>query len=77
MGPKGHITSSTGAERSRVKGHICYVVSLVNLLFVSAETRGIEIEVEEVLSNPGEDRPGREGSRVADLCVGPSGGKDV
>jgi hypothetical protein len=23
-----------------------------------------EIEVEEVLSNPGEDRPGREGSRV-------------
>lgn len=24
-----------------------------------------EIEVEEVLSNPGEDRPGREGSRVA------------
>lgn len=24
-----------------------------------------ETEVEEVLSNPGEDRPGREGSRVA------------
>ena len=24
-----------------------------------------EIEVEEVLSNPGEDRPGREGSRLA------------
>jgi hypothetical protein len=24
-----------------------------------------EMEVEEVLSNPGEDRPGREGSRVA------------
>jgi hypothetical protein len=24
-----------------------------------------ELEVEEVLSNPGEDRPGREGSRVA------------
>jgi hypothetical protein len=35
-----------------------------NLIFI---TMALEHEVEEVLEKPGEDRPGREGSRI---CIG-------